>query len=96
MTTIHRLETRTPFPIDRVNCYYIKDSAPTLIDAGVELSGAEVYIHKWDSEKMADDGESGFIKRIDRFRRFFVETGSEFHSWAALKTATREMKRQKR
>ena len=118
MTTIHRIETRTPFPIDRVNCYYIRDSAPTLIDAGVntdesfdevesairkaggtveglkkiilthahsdhiglvarivELSGSEVYIHKWDASKMADDGESGFIERIDRFRRFFLQTG---------------------
>ena len=35
MTTIHRIEIRTPFVLDRVNCYYIKDSTPTLIDAGV-------------------------------------------------------------
>ena len=118
MTTIHRIETRTPFPIDRVNCYYIHDSTPTLIDAGVntdtsfdevesaikktggtieglkkiilthahsdhiglvtrivELSGTEIYIHKWDAAKMDDDSESGFIERIDRFRRFFLETG---------------------
>ena len=35
MTKAHRIEIRTPFALDRVNCYYIHDSTPTLIDAGV-------------------------------------------------------------
>lgn len=35
MTTIHRIEIATPFALKRVNCYYINDSLPTLIDAGV-------------------------------------------------------------
>ncbi len=118
MTKIHRIEIRSPFVLDRVNCYYIKDSTPTLIDAGVntaqsfqdvesaiketggtveglgriilthahsdhiglvtrivELSGAEVFIHKWDFEKMSHEGEHGLIRRIEKIRRFFIETG---------------------
>ena len=118
MTTIHRIEIRTPFVLDRVNCYYIKDSTPTLIDAGVntdesfdtvelaikkaggtvaglktiilthahsdhvglvtrivELSGAAVYIHRWDVDKIANEGEHGFVKRIEKFRGVFLEAG---------------------
>ncbi|HUJ88889.1 MAG TPA: MBL fold metallo-hydrolase [Syntrophorhabdales bacterium] len=29
---IHRLPIRTPFPIGRVNCYFVKEPVPTLID----------------------------------------------------------------
>ncbi|MEW6347767.1 MAG: MBL fold metallo-hydrolase [Thermodesulfobacteriota bacterium] len=35
MTEIHRIEVPLPFPIKRVNCYYIRDSSPTLIDTGI-------------------------------------------------------------
>jgi hypothetical protein len=35
MTKVNRIELKTPFALDRVNCYYIKDSTPTLVDAGV-------------------------------------------------------------
>ena len=118
MTETHRIETRTPFALDRVNCYYIHDSNPTLIDAGVNteesfeaveagirkaggsveklkriilthahsdhiglvskivnLSGAKVYIHRCDAEKMIGQGEDDFLKRIQKFRDFFVEAG---------------------
>jgi len=34
MTLIHRIEIPVPFPIGSVNCYFIEDSLPTLIDAG--------------------------------------------------------------
>ena len=104
MTTINRIEIRIPFPLKRVNCYYIKDSLPTLIDAGVnteesfrtvesevrkvggtieglrriilthahsdhiglapsiaQLSGADVYVQKWDAGKIAL-GEKGLGK----------------------------------
>lgn len=35
MSIINRIEIPIPFPLKRVNCYYIQDSVPTLIDAGV-------------------------------------------------------------
>jgi glyoxylase-like metal-dependent hydrolase (beta-lactamase superfamily II) len=34
MTAINRIEIPIPFPIRSVNCYFIEDSIPTLIDAG--------------------------------------------------------------
>ena len=34
MTAIHRIEIPIPFPIGSVNLYFIRDSLPTLIDAG--------------------------------------------------------------
>jgi len=34
MTAITRIEIPIPFPIKSVNCYFIADSIPTLIDAG--------------------------------------------------------------
>jgi glyoxylase-like metal-dependent hydrolase (beta-lactamase superfamily II) len=34
VTNIHRIEIPIPFPIRSVNLYFIKDSFPTLIDAG--------------------------------------------------------------
>ncbi len=118
MTKINRIEIKTPFALDRVNCYYIKDSIPTLIDAGlntqesfevvesairesggkveklrriilthahsdhiglvpklVQLSGAEVYIHKRDVARIAHQGEEDFSKWGEKFRGFFLEAG---------------------
>lgn len=40
MTTLHRIEIPTPFALSRVNCYYLHDSVPTLIDAGVDTDEA--------------------------------------------------------
>ena len=35
MTIVHRIEIPTPFALKRVNCYYIEDTVPTLVDTGV-------------------------------------------------------------
>ena len=35
MTTIHPIACPIPFPLKAVNCYYIHDARPTLIDSGV-------------------------------------------------------------
>ena len=40
ISKINRIEIPTPFVLDRVNCYYIEDSKPTLIDAGVNTQEA--------------------------------------------------------
>jgi glyoxylase-like metal-dependent hydrolase (beta-lactamase superfamily II) len=37
MTNIHRIEVPIPYPVKWVNCYYIEDSIPTLIDTGLNL-----------------------------------------------------------
>ncbi len=35
MTEIHRIKVPLPIPVGYVNCYYIRDSLPTLIDTGI-------------------------------------------------------------
>ncbi len=40
MTRVHSIEVPIPFPLKSVNCYYIEDSTPTLIDAGVHTDEA--------------------------------------------------------
>ncbi|MDD3472998.1 MAG: MBL fold metallo-hydrolase [Syntrophaceae bacterium] len=40
MTTINRIELPTPFVLNRVNCYYIHDSKPAIVDAGVDTEEA--------------------------------------------------------
>jgi len=117
MTAVKRIEIRTPFALKRVNCYYIKDSVPTLIDAGVNtdesfeavksavkeaggtieglrrlilthahsdhiglvsriarLSGADVYMHRWDTGRMVRQ-EEGSANLGERYRGFFLEAG---------------------
>jgi glyoxylase-like metal-dependent hydrolase (beta-lactamase superfamily II) len=38
MSTIHPITCPIPFPLKTVNCYYIHDACPTLIDCGVDTS----------------------------------------------------------
>lgn len=40
MTTVNRIELPTPFALSRVNTYYLHDSNPALIDAGVDTDEA--------------------------------------------------------
>jgi glyoxylase-like metal-dependent hydrolase (beta-lactamase superfamily II) len=118
MTTIHRIEVPLPYAVRYVNCYYIHDSTPTLIDtghntvedfeairSGVEqaggklddvqriiithghtdhiglagkiagLTGADVYVHRWDSTKLAPDYQQDLKLREQAFRSFFLQTG---------------------
>ncbi len=43
MSTVHRIQVPIPFPLQSVNCWYISDSIPTLIDAGINTEeGFEV------------------------------------------------------
>ena len=38
MTVIHRIEVPIPYAVKWVNCYYVEDSVPTLIDTGMNNS----------------------------------------------------------
>jgi glyoxylase-like metal-dependent hydrolase (beta-lactamase superfamily II) len=38
VTAIHRIEVPVPYPVKWINCYYIEDSIPTLIDTGMRTS----------------------------------------------------------
>jgi glyoxylase-like metal-dependent hydrolase (beta-lactamase superfamily II) len=50
MTSIHRITCPIPFPLKTVNCYYINDACPTLIDSGVNtpesIEGIEAAIRQ--------------------------------------------------
>lgn len=118
MSTVHRIQVPIPFPLRWVNCYYIHDSVPTLVDTGVNtedafqavqaalaarggsiegirriilthchldhiglagrisrVSGAEVYVHRWDQNKIIRGVEQEFQERSKVYREFFVEAG---------------------
>ncbi|MEW6670379.1 MAG: MBL fold metallo-hydrolase [Thermodesulfobacteriota bacterium] len=118
MARIHRIEVPIPFPLKTVNCYYIPDAAPALIDTGVNsaegfdiiaagirsaggrlsglkriilthghtdhaglagkiasCSGAAVFIHAWDRDKIPAGAESWRENRMEMFRRFMIEAG---------------------
>ncbi|MDY6789914.1 MAG: MBL fold metallo-hydrolase [Thermodesulfobacteriota bacterium] len=61
MTTIYRIEIPVPLPVRVTNCYYIKDSIPTLVDAGINTrKGLQVV--RSDIEKAG--GSLSGIRRI--------------------------------
>lgn len=61
MTRIHRIEVPIPFPLQTVNCYYIHDSTPTLIDTGVNSAeGLDIIERKIKSV----GGRLSGLKRI--------------------------------
>ena len=61
MTHIHRIEVPIPFPLKTVNCYYIPDSSPTLIDTGVNSAEGLDIIEK---KIMSTGGRLSDLKRI--------------------------------
>lgn len=118
MRSINRIELPTPFVLNKVNCYYIHDSVPTLIDAGVgtdeafkvlsagitecggsgeatkriilthahadhigllsrivNLSKAEVFIHRLDAKKMINPSVEETAHLMESYKVFFLESG---------------------
>jgi glyoxylase-like metal-dependent hydrolase (beta-lactamase superfamily II) len=118
MTTIHRIACPIPFPLKTVNCYYIADKRPTLIDTSVDtdaslaglsdairqgggnvaglkrivlthahtdhiglagrlarISGADVYLHRWDSPKIVVGDRRKTKQHLGRFSSFLEFAG---------------------
>jgi glyoxylase-like metal-dependent hydrolase (beta-lactamase superfamily II) len=118
MTLTHKIELPLPFPLKWVNAYYIEDSDPLLIDAGVntddafealkkgvekaggdlkslkrivithchidhvglagrvaEVSGASIWLHKWDIGKLYRGDDERFKSKIGVYRDFFISAG---------------------
>ncbi len=61
MSVIYRLSLPIPFPVRQVNCYYIADSTPTLVDCG--LKSEEAFEGICAGVQQAG-GELSRIKRI--------------------------------
>jgi glyoxylase-like metal-dependent hydrolase (beta-lactamase superfamily II) len=63
MTTVHTIRIPIPFPLKSVNCYFIEDSVPTLIDAGIKTDeGIEAI-----NSHLERTG-----KRVEDIRRIFL------------------------
>jgi glyoxylase-like metal-dependent hydrolase (beta-lactamase superfamily II) len=60
MTTVNRIDVPIPFPLKQANCYYIEDSIPTLIDAGVKTDEA------FETISGAIEGKGGSIDKVRR------------------------------
>jgi glyoxylase-like metal-dependent hydrolase (beta-lactamase superfamily II) len=119
LTTIHRITCPIPFALKTVNCYYIQDSVPTLIDTGVNtpecleaitsgirnaggslhglrriilthahsdhaglagrlahISGAEVFLHRWDASKIVSDNSGRPNRFMAHFHDFLISAGT--------------------
>ena len=61
MTTIHRVACPIPFPLKTVNCYYISDSRPTLIDTGVNTAESLACL---DAAIRREGGSLGMVRRV--------------------------------
>ena len=60
MSTIHPLSLSIPFPVKTVNCYYIEDSTPTLIDCGINSNKA------FDELRAGVEHAGGKLSRVKR------------------------------
>jgi len=60
VTAIHRIEVPIPYPVKWVNCYYIEDSTPTLIDTGINTQ------ESYEALKAGIRKHGGSIKDIPR------------------------------
>ena len=74
MTTIHRIEVPIPFPLKSVNCYFVEDSIPTLIDTGV-LSK--------EGFRLLKEGVMRTGNRIEDIKRIILTHGHTDHSGLA-------------
>ncbi len=78
MTAIHRIELPIPFPLKWVNCYYIQDSRPTLVDAGINSDEGLQIIASFIE---------GLGERLGDLRRIIVTHGHLDHVGLANRIA---------
>ncbi|MBI5250605.1 MAG: MBL fold metallo-hydrolase [Desulfomonile tiedjei] len=76
MTNIHRIQVAIPYPVKWVNCYYIEDSLPTLIDTGLNLPDSFEVLAKGIGDAGGD---------ISSVRRIIATHGHMDHSGLAGK-----------
>lgn len=78
MSAVHSISVPIPFPVQTVNCYYIEDSTPTLIDCGINSHEA------FEGIRAAVEHVGGSLSRV---RRILLTHGHADHMGSAGRIA---------
>jgi glyoxylase-like metal-dependent hydrolase (beta-lactamase superfamily II) len=78
MSRVHRIEVPIPFPVKWVNCYYIEDSLPTLVDTPLNTPGSLEFIASFLKDRGA---------RLEDIQRIILTHGHLDHSGLAGRIA---------
>lgn len=70
MTQVHTIKVPLPFPVKWINCYYVEDSFPTLIDTGIDSD---------ESLQAVRSGISAIGGTLEDLRRVIITHGHIDH-----------------